>query len=155
MEFQKPAFHEPTFNPTRFKSNSSRSTTRRLQYFPAGIKVPFIEFMGDHSVQQMASHNSAVSYISQNTQLTLQPFNKNYVVQGDKVKSVYLPAEKPPNGYEIEIWNGQLSAFILVSEKFKMYNVFYLPAGGSFITILPNQLLRLRFFENSYSLLIF
>ena len=156
MEYSRPSF-TPVFNPSKHNQKSSRPVNHTIQTFPAGIRVPFIAYIGDNSVQVQASEKTSFSYITKNTQLSLQPFgNQTYVAQGDKVKSIYLPTETPRDGYEIEIWNGQQStSFVLVSEHHQMFNVFYLPKGGTSILILPNQLVRLRVFEHKWSLLIF
>jgi hypothetical protein len=156
MEYSRPTF-TPVFNPSKYNQKSTRPTVHKVQTFPAGIRVPFIAYIGDNSVQVQASEKTSFSYLTQNTQLSFQPFgNQNYVAQVDKVKSIYLPTKTPRDGYEIEIWNGQHTAsFVLVSNHYDMYNVFYLPKGGKSILILPNQLVRLRFFEHKWSLLIF
>jgi hypothetical protein len=153
MQFQNPKKLD-IFNPTHFTKPTSLSKTR-LQSFPKGIKTSFVVFE-DGSVQMSASYNRLVSYITKNTQLSTQPFlNKNYIVRGGDVESIYLPNDKPKDGYEVEIWNAQLIPFVLVSETYKMYNNLYLQHGDNLINVFPNHLVRLRFFENSWSLLIF
>jgi hypothetical protein len=153
MQFQSPKDFQ-VYNPTHFSKTTSLSQNR-LQSFPKGIKTPFIVFE-DGSVQMSASYNRLVSYITKSTQLSAQPFlNKNYIVQGNAVESIYLPSDKPKDGYELEIWNAQLIPFVLVSETYKMYNNLYLQHGDNFINVFSNHLVRLRFFENSWSLLIF
>lgn len=154
MQFQKPTF-SPVYNPTRFSTKQSLTSVRKQTLFPAGITVPFIVFE-DGSVQMSASYNRLVSYITKNTQLSIQPFiNKNYIVRGGDVESIYLPYDKPKDGYEIEIWNAQQIPFVLVSETYQMYNNLYLQHGDNLINVFPNHFVRLRFFENSWSLLIF
>jgi len=153
MQFQSPKDFQ-LYNPTHYTKPASLSKTR-LQSFPKGVKTPLIVFE-DGSVQTSAAYNRVVSYITKNIQLSTQPFlNKNYIVQGNSVESIYLPNDKPRDGYEIEIWNSQLIPFVLVSEPYKMYNNFYLQNGDDSINVFPNHLVRLRFFENSWSLLIF
>lgn len=153
MQFQNPKEFQ-VYNPTHYSKTTSLSKTR-LQSFPKGIKTPLIVF-DDGSVQRTASYNRLLSYITKNTQLSTQPFlNQNYIVQGNSVESIYLPNDKPRDGYEIEIWNGQQIPFVLVSQTYKMYNNFYCQHGDNNINVFQNHLVRLRFFENSYSLLIF
>jgi hypothetical protein len=153
MEFQKPTFL-PLYNPSRFSTKQSLKSIRKQSFFPAGIKVPFIQF-NDGSIQKTSAYNSEVAYVKQNTQLNEQPFNMMYIIQGNNVESIYLPKTSPKNGYELELWNSQNVPFILVSDPHKIYNSFYCPTGDSSINIFPNKLVKLRFFENSWSLLIF
>ena len=153
----QPAYRSPIFNSGSFSSTRSAKGKRpTLQNFAAGVTAPFVRF-SDGSVQTSASQNSTISNLTKNTQLSAQPFkNQSYIVRGDEVESVFLPTSSLADGYEIEIWNGQLSTpFMLVSERHKMFNTLFLPYGEKQILVRTNQLVRLRFFENSWSLLLF
>lgn len=153
MEFSKPTY-TPTFNPTHF---TKAPTSRRpgLQSFVGGIRTPFIEFTGDNSVQVAAAENPTITYLDKNTQLSIQPFRQNnYVVQSG-CESIYLPVSEPVDGYTIQIFNSQPSPIGLVSEKFSMYNTFYLPKGGNSIMFLPQQMTILKFFKKTWTILIF
>ena len=153
----QPSYRSPIFNSGLFSSaRSSKSKRQTLQNFAEGVTTPFVRF-SDGSVQTSASQNSTISNLTKNTQLSSQPFkNQSYIVRGDEVESVFLPTSMVEDGYEIEIWNAQLSTpFMLVSERHKMYNTLFLPYGDKQFLVRTNQLVRLRFFENSWSLLIF
>ena len=151
--YAKPSYHLPTFNSASF-SSSKKSTPQKLQNLSKGMKTPFIVF-NDGSVQRTAAHNTTISYITQNTQLSVQPYNSNYIVKNDEVQAIYLPNSAPKNGYEIEIFNSQTIPLLLVSEPHKMFNSLYLPYGETTIAVFPQKLCKLKFFENSWSLLIF
>ena len=153
----QPAYRSPIFNSGSFSSTrSAKGKKPTLQNFAAGMTAPFVRF-SDGSVQTSASLNSTISNLTKNTQLSAQPFkNQSYIVQGDEVESVFLPTTMLADGYEVEIWNGQSNTpFMLVSERHKMFNTLFLPYGENKILVRTNQLVRLRFFENSWSLLIF
>ena len=151
MEFQRPIF-SPVYNPSRFSNQVSVASIRKQSFFPAGITVPFVVFE-DGSVQRSAS--ARISYITENTQLAPQPYNPNYIVKDNNVEAIYLPNDAPKNGYEIEIYNGQANPFLLISQACKMFNTSYLPNGENSIAVFPHKMCKLKFFENSWTLLIF
>lgn len=155
--YAKPAYLSPVFNSSQFSmSKPGKASKSKLQTFAAGVTAPFVRF-SDGSIQTSASQNPTISYLTQNTQLSGQPFkNQSYIVRGNEVESVFVPTSMLADGYEIEIWNGQPNLpFTLVSERHKMFNTLFLPYGEKQILVRPNQFVKLRFFENCWSLLIF
>ena len=153
----QPAYRSPIFNSGSFSfTRSAKGKRQTLQNFGAGLTAPFVRF-SDGSVQTSAFQNSTISNLTKNTQLSAQPFKtQSYIVRGGAVESVFLPSSTLADEYEIEIWNGQPNTpFMLVSERHKMFNTLFLPYGEKQILVRTNQLVRLRFFKNSWSLLIF
>ena len=91
--YEKPSYHLPTFNSASF-SSSKKSTPQKLQNLSKGMKTPFIVF-NDGSVQRTAAQTTTISYITQNTQLSVQPYNSNYIVKNNEVEAIYLPDSAP------------------------------------------------------------
>jgi hypothetical protein len=153
----KPTYHSPIFNSFVFQTSGSTASFSRqsVQKFPRGIKTPFIEFTGDNSMQMNAAEKTSMVYLDQNIQLNVQPFRNNIYLVKTGCNSVYIPMEKPSDGYTIEIFNIQSSPVVLVSENFKIFNNLYLPTGDNSINIFPKHRAILKFFENCWSLLIF
>ena len=75
--YAQPTYDVPIFNAAIFSSSASSKTPQKLQNFCKGIKVPFIEFTEDSSVQLQASEKTSVEYVTENIQLSTQPFNQN------------------------------------------------------------------------------
>jgi hypothetical protein len=153
--YGKPTYHSPIFNSTSFSTAKSTKTPQKLQKFLKGIRTPFIEFTGDNSVQLQAAEKTSIEYLTQNIQLNVQPFKQNnYVIQNGS-KSIYLPQEKPADGYTVQIFNSSDEPIMLVAHNYKMYNSFYAPKGENSIAFFPKHMAILKFFENAWSLLIF
>lgn len=153
--YAKPTYHSSVFNSAVFSSARPSITRQQLKSFPKGIKVPFIQFTGDNSVQLQAAEKTSIEYLTQNIQLNVQPFKQNSYVVRTGCYSVYLPQQKPVDGYTVQIFNSCDDPFLLVSENYKMYNSFYCPHGDNSIAVFPKHVAILKFFENSWSLLIF
>ena len=153
--YGKPTYNLPIFNAGIFSTSKSSKTPQKLQNFSKGIKVPFIEFTQDNSVQLQASEKTSVEYVKENIQLSPQPFKQNTYLIQNGCHSVHLPQQKPNNGYTIQMFNGSDEPIIVVSETFKMFNNLYLPKGETTISFSPKHTIILKFFENSWSLLIF
>ena len=153
--YSKPIYNLPIFNSGMFSSSKSNKNTQQLQNFSKGIKTPFIQFTRDNSVQLQASEKTSVEYVKDNIQLNVQPFKQNTYVIQNGCYSVYLPEEKPHDGYTIQMFNSSDQPIIVVSANFKMFNNLYLPKGESMISFFPKHTIILKYFETSWSLLIF
>jgi hypothetical protein len=153
--YKKPSYKLPIFNSSLFTTTKQVTRPQRVQIFPKGIITPFIEFTNDNSMQVTASEKTTTTYLDQNTQLNVQPFMQNNYVLQSGCNAVYMPNTNPKDGYTIQLFNSESSVVVIVSETHKMYNTFYLPTGGNSLTFLPNQMAILKFYEKSWSLLIF
>ena len=155
--YAKPSYTSPVFNSARFSTTKAPKGKRQtLQTFSAGIRTPFIEFTGDNSMQLSAQENPIITYLDNtNVQLSTQPFRQNNYVVKAGCESIYLPKSEPIDGYTIQIFNSQPLPIRLESEKFPMYNTFYLPKGGNTIVFLPQQMTILKFFQKTWTILIF